>query len=299
MWVLLEERMNYEELSSAEMAAFEGYKAKYLAFHPVLEKPKPEGVGWRLFLIVLVSAASIILASLRTAQQFYKAASLGGSDLLGYAEAVAVIFAVEGGLVVYSTIRAINDKEKKKRLLKWGIWIMLLISIIAGLGQSINLINEINRSILNVFEYVLSFVIGVFSSVLAWISGEVLGGEIARLILASETIEGEYQQYLEEYQSSMLQSWSSSTERKMARSAFISSESSFGSPGSFSTKTNRLNPPIRQPVKEQEIFEFITGIFNVEGRIPGPKEIADTISCAKGYASDVRKKWIEQNSEAI
>lgn len=287
--------MELEELSLQEEQAFERFRHKYLIQYPTPSKPKAEALGWQFILLVITSLASVVLASLRTAEQFYLAAYLGGNSGLAMAEAISVMLAIEGGIVIYSAVRAVSKKTFSMRTLGFGIAIMVTISTFAGLGQSIRTIQTIDPAFIKWFQYALSFVIGVGASLIAWIGGDVLGGQIAKVGLLSEANDAKYQASLEEYNQRLLASWRSSTERKIIRGELVRSVDV----RSANHRTRPHLPNEGQNEQRMKIFEYIAQTFNAEGRIPGPSEIAQGTGVSKSYAHETRKAWVEENSQEL
>jgi hypothetical protein len=298
--------MDMQEITLREEEAFYLYKEKYQQMHPPPQPNAVGGLGWQFFLLVLTSLFAVILAGLRTADQFYRAALLGGNQVLAYAEAVSVMFVVEGGIVVYSAIRSSTNKTISNARLGWGIGIMVLISTFAGLGQSLHLISNIDPTFQRYFEYGLSLVIGVGASALAWIGGEVLGSQIAKQGDKREQAQRAYEKEESAWQGEMLSSWSRSPERKIARGELMAElENSYRSPGN-----RRGNGNARGNARENlrnygsdevktEIKEYIAKVFNKEGRVPGPTEVAEAVGTAKSYASRVTTEWTKEHSDAL
>jgi hypothetical protein len=289
--------MNLEELTQREIQAFEAFKEKHVQLHPLPEPPSVRGLGWQFYALVMTSLAAVVLAALRTAFQFYRAAQLGGNDTLALVEAAAVIFAIEGGIVIYSAIRSVSNKRISTRMLGWGIFFMVAISTVAGLGQSLNLVENLDPQFKIIFDYVLSFVIGIGASALAWIGGEVLGGQIALAASRSEKDHERYQQELENYNDSMLRSWNSSPERKIARGELTDHVRSV-----FGDRTNSAEQRAKSNLKNagsneqrNRILAYIEEVFSQDEIVPGPTEIAANLGVSKGYAHQVLQEWRNGN----
>lgn len=214
------------EIKEQEQQAFEVHIQSYKRLNPMPRPRKVDGIGWQFWIALPVTVSQIVLAAMRTAAIFYAAASLSGfGNMFALVEASAVMLAVEGGLVVYSAIRAANNAKSKSAeqldayntRLAWGIGFMVVVSVLAGLGQSIGLIEYIDVRVLTGFQYTLSLVIGVGASVIAWIGGEVLGTQIAKVGIAREEAMAEYKEEMEKYWDGLRSSWERSQERKYIR----------------------------------------------------------------------------------
>ena len=55
--------MNLEELTLQEQEAFELYKHKYEALHPLPERPGVGGLSWKFWLLLVTSISAVLLAS--------------------------------------------------------------------------------------------------------------------------------------------------------------------------------------------------------------------------------------------
>lgn len=269
--------MNFGEITELELEAFSQFRRKYTALNP---PPKAASLGWQFWLLVLTSLAAVILASLRTAEQFYRAAQLGGNTVLALIEAASVLFAVEGGIVVYSAIRAARSSHISDRMLRLGIFTMVLISTIAGLGQSARLITNLDPQVKTAFEYVLSTIIGAGASAIAWIGGEVLGSQIALAGRATSEMAGDYNNRL-------LSSWNNSPERRIARGELVRSVRS--------PNTERTNKPRASNDQANEvrttILDYLDRTLAEENREAGPSEVARELGVSKGYAHQVIGEW--------
>lgn len=284
--------MNLEELTQQETDAFELYRDKYELQHPVPAPPSARGLGWQFYLLVLTSLAAVVLAALRTAEQFYLAASLSGSPIFSLAEAIAAMVAIEGGIVIYAAIRAEANKKVSNATLGIGIFLMVLISTFAGLGQSLRLIDNINAELMIYFQYALSIVIGVGASALAWIGGEVLGSQIARVGTYSENASEKYDQELDQYNSRLLSSWNNSIERRSIRNDFVQS---------VQAPVPRYSGGTPEVPKTELVYEWLDKVNNGwthSGQVPSAREIErelEHLEVAVSSAQRGRNRWIREN----
>lgn len=291
--------MNFEELTAQETDAFEQFRQKYKLMHPIKARPKTAGLDWKFYLVLVVAPPQILLAALRTANIFYKAADLAGNHTLAYIEAALAILAVEVSLVVYSAVQAAKRTEVPKGRLTFGIILMVLISVFAGLSQSITLISGVDPTFLTYLQYGVSFMIGIGASIIAWIGGEVLGEQVALMGIRSAEIDSRYRAYLAEYNDTMLNSWANSPERRIARDELIDAVRSVRLPNEQRTKRRPRLPNEGQNEVRLKVMEYLKSVYERDGRVPGPTEISNALSVSKGYAHQVRGEWIEENSGVL
>lgn len=205
-----------ELITAEEIKAYELFKNKYRVLNPPPRKPTPTKQGWEFNSYLVVSVAAVLLASMRTAEQFYRAATFSANAVLGFIEAFLAIFTVEVGIVVYAAVLA----ARRKRIYPWVFWVGLVllatISIVAGLGQSLYLTPNVDPLILRWTQYSLSFLIGPGASIAAVIGGHILGQHIAYAAQKYEREKEIYEQAIHQYFEKLRRSWQRSFERKVA-----------------------------------------------------------------------------------
>jgi len=205
-----------EQLSKEEIKGFEIYRRKYASITPPPQKPNPVKQGWEFKAYFVVSVAAVLLASMRTAEQFYRAATFSSNAFLGFAEAFLAVFTVESGIVVYAAVLAARQKKIAQWVMWLGIILLSSISIVAGLGQSLYLSQDIDPSVLRYTQYALSILIGPGASIAALIGGHILGQQIASAALTYENHMAGYEQEIKEYNERIIRNWGRSRERKIA-----------------------------------------------------------------------------------
>lgn len=179
---------------------------EYLPLHEEIYPRPPKkslGLGWAFWAAVSVAVAAIVLAALRTAHSFYLAAVLSTqvygvespllTAFMSYTEAAAAMLAIEGGIVYGAVKRAKFNGKINPRVSTIYIGMLVLISIIAGLGQSLPLVLGLPEDIMAGFSWILAIVLGVGASVIAWLSGEMLGVEMLKFEEARRNIEAAFQ----------------------------------------------------------------------------------------------------------
>ncbi len=204
-----------EHLTEEEIKGFEIYRRKHITLYPPPPKPNPTKQGWEFKAYFIVSVAAVLLASMRTAEQFYRAATFSANPILGFIEAFLAVFTVETGIVVYAAVIA----ARRKKISQWVMWVGIIllasISIVAGLGQSLYLSSDLDPSILKYTEYMLSLLIGPGASIAALIGGHILGQQISASAQAYEQANAEYELEMEQYNDKVIRAWQRSVERKI------------------------------------------------------------------------------------
>lgn len=144
---------------------------------------------FKLASVMIVAFSTIILAALRTAMMFFAAGERSSRlflpeghpwlSAISVLDAVVALLAVEFGIVALSAIRVI---ENKGHVPKWiytaHMTILVLVSIFAGIGQSLGLIDNLNPRVFELFTYAMVLILGFGASFAAWASGEVLGSQL-------------------------------------------------------------------------------------------------------------------------
>lgn len=210
-----------------ELEAFEGYRELFAAKNP--PPVQKRAVSWRdigfLYVLKMTTIiAAVLLAGFRTAEQFYLSAATDGVAWVGWAEAVLAVLAIEGFLVSAAADRARKNQHQTPWLINLGVVLALVISLLAGLGQSFRLLDIEYQNLIS--DFTLYLAIGLASaSVIAWIAGETLGQELAWIDIENEKLNENYERDMEEWQNSLERSWNVSAERKAIRGKRKVSES--------------------------------------------------------------------------
>jgi hypothetical protein len=204
-----------EQLTKEEIRGFEIYRRKSATINPPPQKPNPVKQGWEFKAYFVVCVAAVLLASMRTAEQFYRAATFSANAVLGFTEAFLAVFTVESGIVVYAAVLAARQKKIAQWVMWLGIILLSSISIVAGLGQSLYLSRDIDPIILRYTEYALSILIGPGASIAALIGGHILGQQIASAAMTYESMLAEYDHKIKEYNERIIRNWTHSRERRI------------------------------------------------------------------------------------
>lgn len=298
----------YEGLSKNQAAKFRAYyENEYKSLFPFPEM-KIVGLDWKFYWSIVVSAATVILASLRTAQMFYLAAETSakswGMDTnslstLSKGDALASMIAVEVGLVVISALKSVEKKNIPDWIYNAQIALLLLISVVAGLGQSVGLIHGISQDLLRIFSYILVLVLGVGASFAAWFSGEILGLQLQKYanlkLEASEKWEEHKRIHLQNGRKKFLEkSEKSENSQKSSPEVLPPSEKSEkfsrSSPKKVgnSEKVSLIFAEMDKHYSETsgELLNFSTLASVLREKYPDKNFSSD------GYISTVRKNWV-------
>ena len=207
----------YTDYAEAEREAFDAFRITYAQKNP---PPRKQGAvsaaqDPEFYLLILVAIASVLLTSLRTAEAFFRSAA--NSELgawAGWTEAALAILAIEGSMVVYSMIRAKHNRSVHDgRIYIFGIVVLAVISIVAALGQSINLMTEIPEEVNSYLQWALTLVIGPGGALAAVIGGHLLGSRLADLNQQNEEGSDEYKEDIAEWRNSLNRSWNSNRKK--------------------------------------------------------------------------------------
>jgi hypothetical protein len=300
--------------AAREAEAYELFSQRYDREFPKPPAPSVtmmKTIGWQFVSIVVQSIFAITLAALRTADMFFTAAA-GTNITVQYAEAVAAVGAIELGIVIFATIKSEIENSKTEltdlksalkidlRLLWTGIIACVVISVIAGLGVSFKGFG------LDVewLTWIVAIVMGIGASLVAWVSGDILGAMLARWSNASALANLQHDEKLTDREAKKRGMWEAAPERSIARSELVELKE-------FLTNQRNANKPARapkaapaplptpQPRKtstrsnevREKIYNYMDRTLAAEQRYAGPSELMKELGVAKGYASDVIKAW--------
>src|SRR5512141_3067725 len=100
--------------TEAEISAFQNFQKKYYEMFPAPEKAAVtlrDMIGWQFWTAIIQGVFAIALAAMRTSDMFFKIA-VSSSWLLAFVEAIAAVGAIEGGIVVFASLRAEMQNRK-------------------------------------------------------------------------------------------------------------------------------------------------------------------------------------------
>lgn len=324
------------EVARNELTGYELHRKKYLATHRRTTRPEPYSVkslGWTFVAMSVQSVASIILAAMRTAKMFYVALSGAALNLaaispIGLVEASAAVIAIEGGLVIYAIAREqrkydrqlagepVGDNFLDRMVAKnpdmW-LWIatitMVVISVSAGFGESLNLITDLNAGLLKAVQWILAVSLGAGASIVAYVSGEVLGYEMVRTRSLADKALQAFEEADNAFEDDMRRAWEESDELRVIRSAVdVAKEVAKNNVRSVRQSSKRTNEQRtnrggnlirREPVIKTKIFQYIERLVSEERRIPEVREIVEECKCGKATASEDRTEWMNANQQIV
>lgn len=207
----------YIEYSEREQEFYARYRIGYAQKNPPPKKPSAISAlaDPYTYMLVIVTLGSLLLTSLRTAEQFFRSAMnswLG--EWVAWTEAALAIISVEGAMVVYSMIRAKKIRATYDgRWLVVGIGITAFISIVASLGQSVNFIDQLPETLNNGLQWALTFVIGPIGAVAAVIGGHLIGAHLSDLSVQNEGRYSQYEKELDEWLDGLNRSWNANKKK--------------------------------------------------------------------------------------
>lgn len=313
-----------EQQSAEERIAFAAYKQTYMARVPLPQKPSSldlKGLGFAFWLYFTQAITSIALAAMRTSDAFYFVgyATVGNGFYAG-TEAILSVLAVEVGMVVFAAILAQKRYKRQEAELRaraeqtgarfrsskevdlnaaviWaGLILMALISMAAGLHQSVKIIENVSPEFVKYLSYGLGITIGVGITVIAVIAGDILGQQLAIVTAGFADRAADYEEEMAAYQQELEDAWARSDERRYiradVRAAAKQQSSAFGYDRTERTNTERDMP--RKPAKWTErIYAYLDESL-ARGHLPQVKEISDNLEVAKSTASEIRTRYLAE-----
>ena len=164
--------LQFQQMTNAEISAFNQFRKKHEVLYPPPKKQVPS-LGWQFNVSMAVAVAAVILAAFRTAHAFYLAAVVQGSPLFAGIEAFVSVVAIEGAIVGAAVRNAYTKKLTSSVFSELGLWLAVLISVLAGLFQSVNIIpNEEGTPFSNFLNWTLVVFMGLGATVIAALAGD-------------------------------------------------------------------------------------------------------------------------------
>jgi hypothetical protein len=312
----------FNESAQREAEAYALFSERYAREFPMPEKAAIKlmnAIGWQFISIVIQSIFAIVLAALRTADMFFDA-SAGSVVQLQWAEAISAIGAIELGIVIFATIKSEAENRKTQledlksalnidvRLLRTGIIACVAISIIAGLGVSFKGFGIE----LGWFTWIVAIVMGVGASLVAWVSGDILGAMLARWNNAISLANLLYSEELEKREEKKRGMWEAAPERQIARSQLQELKEWQAANRFRAERVPRAKKEVPAPEPapkpktgtrsneiRMKIYAHLDKVSFEEQRVPGPSELMRELGVAKSYASGVRTDWLALHPEFL
>lgn len=315
--------VEFEGLSKAQAQKFKAYlENEYRTLYPP-PKLKIVGLDWKFYGLVITSISTVVVAALRTAAMFYFAEVLSAkywnpemdSVWLGRTGAVFSMLAFEGGLALIAAIKTSESRKVDDGVYFWYISLLILISIMAGLGQSVGLIQGISDQVLIFFSYSLALVVGVGASVAAWLSGEILGVQLQKFSEASTEANRIFSEENRIYMTNARKFWKQRTELNKAeekeqkllereqRREQNSPELPRNLPKNFSPRTSVRRTENGTSEKVSLILTELENHRTEHGKLLGFAELLENLRTkypeqnfsSGGYVSTQRNKWIKEH----
>jgi hypothetical protein len=289
---------NYEEelanLTRHKIVEFQNFQQEYEVKYPP-PRLYLSGIGWQFWLSLVVSFAGIALAAFRTAQAFYQAAAFGGSKIFASSEAIVSVLAVEGSLVVFSVLRAYNKKVVSDSSTTFGRWTAFLISAIAGLGQSLNLMTNITTDVRGFFDWILVLVLGLGATIIAVLGGDLLGVSMVSYEQARKEATEHYDLSVRSYRAQMFARWKKRLAEPTAEQYPVRSATE-NRQNERRERTPRSGRSfLGSGEQKKRIVAELNGVCERENRVAGVTELAEQLGITKSYVSTVRRDWMQQN----
>lgn len=324
---IVKDAEEYRLMMESEASRFDSYfNFEYKKLYPQPEI-KIDGLDWRFWGSLITSVSLVVVAAFRTAQMFFATEVISASVWLGesgtatntiaFVSSFFVLVGVEGGLAFISAVGTYNSGRVSQDVFKWQVFILLAISIMAGLGQSIGLIDNIDPVLMQWFSYLLLFVMGAGTSVGAWLSGEIIGGLLKQFADAKESAVKEFVTKKDEYLASARKLWeqhvlSEQTELTKREERAELERLADKRRAERRERREQGDTPREKPLTQKQIvlFEELE-IYHQDAVTRGSKEMIGPTELlarlqekypemgfsAKGYVSEQRKIWIESHSE--
>lgn len=300
---------DFQGMSDQEIFAYEKFLDVYVLQHPepVLEKPK---LDWQFYTALVTSISAIIGASFRTGQAFYLAAVAKLSPVLSFTEAIAFIFAIEGGIVMFALQDARNKKKSTDETNRYALWVAFTISLLAGLYQSVEILSpDPNNLFIKLLNGSLVIAMGLGATVIAFLGGDVLGVQMVKLENERTNASERFTNAVRSYKGSRLKAWRSSeefatiNERKSVR---YKNERTNATNERKGVRSPRTNERTNGSGVREEIYAFLNQFYSENEALPRVVDVARHISMQKygteeqytkfkGYVSEVMGEWREEN----
>lgn len=212
-----------------EASAIEAWKGVYVASHPMPEQKKInlfQEFGLEFIFALVTTISSLLLAAMRTGFQFFMAAFVTANRYLtasvfqqtlpdgaifafSLVEMLAAVAGIDGILVVFGLAR--GRRRGIQTVPIAGVVIALVISIAAGLGQSLGIIT----TNLQWLDGIIAIVTGVGASLVAYYSAEALGALWNRIDSAQENYHLKYDREVQEWYTKMGEEFRGNNRRRI------------------------------------------------------------------------------------
>lgn len=311
--------LEFQKMNDAEISAFTQFQRKFAVLYPPPKKENPS-LTWEFWSSIVVALSGVSLAAFRTGDAFYQAAVYGGSPLFALSEAIVAVVAIEG-VVVLTAVRNAYRSRSNSEINGVALWIALIISGLAGLFQSVGLIETIADSWLaTLLNYSLVIAMGLGATTIAALAGHDLG--VRLVVLEQERLEANkrFADANRSYRANLLKQWRASSElgsvdkAKHTRYDRQTNEQVTNERSTHSS-TNKPNRPVRlesNNERRDKIYGILDTVLESHGLIATVSHVAEELAKQdaknpndlaeiselknryKGYVSQVRRKWMTE-----
>lgn len=275
-----------------EQEAFIAFRETYELINPPPDRPSKIQVsdaGLVYWIKIISVLAVLLLVAMRTAEQFYKASLLdSGNHYVALFSAVLSVIGIEGLMLALAINRA---KRAKKVNYTWeivGIVLTLAISFLAGIGQSLSIVDTLNQAVIGWLTISLAIALSV-ASIVAYIGGEIIGSQIAELESSYQTAMREYKQEIDEYDNGLIRSWNGSPERRLVRGDLVQQAKDV----QYSVQ-NRVQSSVNIEQKLNKVKsaeESLARIWYETGSLPTVRELAEAHNISVGTANNALRSF--------
>lgn len=316
----------FSEMTDVEINAFQQFERKYKVQYPYPEKERP-ALGWEFNASLTVAISAIILAAFRTGDAFYKAAFVQNNSIFASAEAIAAVIAIEGAVVLNAVRRAKDRSQTNSAISEAGLWLALIISILAGLFQSINLVENVANSMFaNILQWTLIVFMGLGATIIAALAGTDLGVRLVLLEKALGEANEHFTNSVRSYRARMMKQWKNSNElfavdenkqtnykRTQTNEQSLQDDYKQTNEPSVRKQTSKRTNKRAGNTRKEIINKLLDTVFAEENRVAGVTELANILARAdvpnpdehldqvddltqryKGNVSNIRKSWLRE-----
>jgi len=207
-------------LTDVEGSAFASFSRMYMSIYPPPLRIELKQ-DWEFWTALTTSVSAVLLASFRTGQAFFLAATTHGNPLFSVLEAVVAVASIEGSLVLF----ALQDARAKRISMDantrmMGLAVTLIISSLAGLYQSTGILAAGNtqNAFVSFLNWALVISMGLGATAIAFLGGNILGVQIVRYENAISENDTAYEESHRMYMEKLYQAWADSKENSAIQS---------------------------------------------------------------------------------
>lgn len=190
-----------------EYAAFKKYYDTAIESPPDLISYQID-IDWEYYAGILSAGSGMLLAAFRTWEAFVLAAA---GMPLRYLEGLMAVIAIEGNLVLYALKKARKEGSRLEETTgsRWGLIITVVLSVVAGLFQSSNLlVGSDGNWFITFMRWILVIFMGFGATGIAYLGGDTVGYQIHRKEGNDRDARSKYGRDFDAYKSRLFEKWS-------------------------------------------------------------------------------------------